>query len=422
MSKRIGVGIVGSGFIANFHVVSWQAVRDADIVAIAARNPVTGPELADKCRQLGVGDPKVYEDVREMVRQSDVDAVWITAPNHIRVSIIEVITEEVKAGRSKVRAIALEKPLARNVREARQVLEMVESAGLLHGYLENQLFAPSVVRGKEIIWARGAALAGAPYLARAAEEHTGPHSPWFWQGKLQGGGVLSDMMCHSVETGRYLLTPPDRPDFLRPVAVTGSIASLKWTRAKYAELLTRSMGPEVDYTKAPTEDYASAEIVYETADGDLVVATASTSWSFVGAGLRLTFELLGPEYSMAINTLDPEGTVFFSREVQGPAGEDLVEKQAAEQGQMPYIGDEAHAYGYTNENQHMASAFARGEMPRETLHDGLLVTQLLMAAYRSAELGQTVRFNPDNFDEFVPLVQQDKWHARQLIERAHDVR
>lgn len=420
MSKRIGVGIVGSGFIADFHTKSWQGVRDGDIAAIVARNPVSGPQLAERCRELGVGDPKVYEDVREMVRQPDVDAVWVTVPNHVRVETVEAIVEEVKSGRSKVKALALEKPLARNVREAKRVLDLVEEAGLLHGYLENQVFAPSLVRGKEIIWKRGAALAGTPYLARAAEEHTGPHSPWFWQGSKQGGGVLSDMMCHSVEAGRYLLTPPDRPDFLRPLTVTSTIASLKWTRAKYAQMLKDNTGGQVDYTKAPTEDYATVEIVYETADGDLVVTQASTSWSYVGAGLRLTFELLGPEYSLAINTLEPEGKLFLSREVRGPAGEDLVEKQAAEQGQMPFIGDEAHAYGYTAENQHMASAFAQGRMPRETLHDGLLVTQLLMAAYRSAEMGVTLRFNPDSLDDFVPVVQQDKWDPRQLVQRARE--
>src|SRR3989441_5977547 len=55
---------------------------------------------------------------------------------------------------------------------------------------------------------RGASLTGRPYLARAAEEHSGPHMPWFWQGKLQGGGVLNDMMCHSALVVRYLLTRP----------------------------------------------------------------------------------------------------------------------------------------------------------------------------------------------------------------------
>src|SRR2546426_3056116 len=57
---------------------------------------------------------------------------------------------------------------------------------------------------RSLLWARGASLTGRPYLARAAEEHSGPHMPWFWQDKLQGGGVLNDMMCHSALVVRYL--------------------------------------------------------------------------------------------------------------------------------------------------------------------------------------------------------------------------
>lgn len=418
MARRIGVGFVGSGFVARFHVRSWQGVRDGDVAAICSTNEATARELAALARELGVGEPAVYTDLRQMLRDPAVEAVWVTVPNHVRVPVIEAIVDEVKAGRSRVRAVAVEKPLARNVREARRIVELVEGAGLLHGYLENQVFAPSVTRGKEIVWRRGAAIAGDPYLARAAEEHGGPHRAWFWRGSLQGGGVLSDMMCHSLEAARYLLTPPDRPDHLRPRTVTASVASLKWSRPRYARALKETYGPEVDYLEAPAEDYAFVEVVYETAAGELVVSQGSTSWSFMGPGLRLTFELLGPEYSLMINTLDPDSKVFFSRNVRGPAGEDLVEKQAAEQGQMPYLADEAVVYGYTDENRHMARAFAAGQMPRETLRDGLLVTQLLMAAYRSAEMGCTLRFSPDSLDDFVPAVGRDAWKARSLVDRA----
>jgi len=61
----------------------------------------------------------------------------------------------------------------------------------------------------------------------------------------------------------------------------------------------------------------------------------------VGAGLRLSMELLGPEYSMSINSLDTDLKVFFSRNVKGSAGEDLVEKQNAEMGLMPVVSNEA---------------------------------------------------------------------------------
>ena len=97
------------------------------------------------------------------------------------------------------------------------------------------MFAPAVERGKAVVWARGAALAGRPYLARAAEEHGGPHTPWFWRGDLQGGGVLNDMMCHSLEVGRYLLTEPGAPrSSIRPIEVSAQIATLKWSRPEYA--------------------------------------------------------------------------------------------------------------------------------------------------------------------------------------------
>src|SRR6202035_2540258 len=99
-----------------------------------------------------------------------------------------------------------------------------------------------------ILWARGAKLPGRPYLARAAEEHSGPHRPWFWQGRLQGGGVLNDMMCHSALLVRHLLTEPGAPaNSLRVARITAHIASLKWTRPEYVRRLSKMMGRSVNY-------------------------------------------------------------------------------------------------------------------------------------------------------------------------------
>lgn len=186
------------------------------------------------------------------------------------------------------------------------------------------------------MWSRAASLTGRPYLARAAEEHSGPHSPWFWQGELQGGGVLNDMMCHSIEVGRFMLTQPGAPrSSIRPVKVSAQIGSLKWSRPEYVDLLKRNMGPSVNYANKPAEDFARANINYVDEQGNPLIVEVTTSWSYVGAGLRLSLEVLGPEYSLAMNTLDSGLKLFMSREVKGDAGEDLVEKQNAEQGLMP---------------------------------------------------------------------------------------
>src|SRR5262249_7970958 len=205
---------------------------------------------------------------------------------------------------------------------------------------------------------------------------------WFWRGDLQGGGVLNDMMCHSSLVVRHLLTKPGEPlSTVKPVRITGHIGSLKWSQPAYAKKLSQMMGPEVDYTKRPSEDFATLMIEFETTEGRRVYGEATTSWSFVGAGLRLSAELLGPEYSMTWNTLDSGLKLFFSREVSGKTGEDLVEKQNAEMGLMPVVAGEAMAYGYEAEDRHFARVFQGKEKAKLTFDDGLEVVKVLMAAY-----------------------------------------
>jgi len=321
---------------------------------------------------------------------------------------VEEIVRAVKSGKGTLKGIACEKPLARTVAEAQYLHKLVKEIGVPTGYLENQLFAPHIEAGKALLWARGAATTGRPYLARAAEEHSGPHAPWFWNGREQGGGVLNDMMCHSALVVRYLLTQPGEPlSTVKPVRVTGHIASLKWSRPAYARKLLKSM--RADYATSPSEDFASALIEFETPDGRIAIGEATTSWSFVGAGLRLSAELLGPEYSMKWNSLDSGLQLFFSREVSGRAGEDLVEKQNAEQGVMPVVPEEYLAYGYTNEDRHFVRVFLGKAEPLLTWDDGLDVVKLLMATYQSAEQRKTLNFPPRGLARFVPAVAQGTW-------------
>jgi predicted dehydrogenase len=410
MSSRIGVGFIGSGFITRFHIKSFVAVRDADVRGVWSPNKSRAEEAAQLARSLRVGDARAYDSIEDMVAAPEIDCIWLCGPNHARIDNLERIVKTVKSGKGKLIGVACEKPLARNVGEAKRMIELIEESGLLHGYLEDQVFEPAVVRGKEILWARGAANAGRPYLARAAEEHSGPHMPWFWQGDLQGGGVLNDMMCHSVEVARFLLTKPGAArNTVRPMKVSATIASLKWSRPEYAKLLSEMMGKEVDYLKKPSEDFARATITYEDDAGLPLIAEVTTSWSYVGAGLRLSTEVLGPEYSMSINTLDSGLRLFFSRRVQGSAGEDLVEKQNAEQGLMPVVPDETAVYGYESENRYFTECFRDGKQPEEDFYDGLEVTQLLMTAYQSAEEERTLNFEPDSLTSFVPAVARGVW-------------
>src|SRR3954451_6133896 len=395
------VGLLGSGFIANFHLQAFVGVRNAQIAGVFSPTPAHREALAARANALELGPCAPYDSVEALVTSPEIDAIWICGPNDTRVAHMRAIHRVITTGRGTLRGVACEKPLGRNLAEAREMVQLAEEAGLNHGYLENQVFAAGVQRGKEIIWRRGVPSAGRPYLARAAEEHSGPHEPWFWQGEKQGGGVLSDMMCHSVEVARFMLTAPgERRDALTLISANATVANLKWTRAPYVERLKAAMGAGVDYSSRPAEDFARGLLTLEDPDGNQVMIEATTSWAYVGPGLRITLELLGPEYAMEFSSLNTGLKVFMSRAVTGSAGEDLVEKQNAEQGLMPVLDDEAGIYGYTLENRHFVEAFRRGEQPGETFADGVEVVRMLMALYRSAELGREVRFDDEDLESY----------------------
>jgi len=412
--NRLGIGFIGGGFITRFHIQSLVGVRDADVVGVMSRTKASAEESATLARTIGVGsDAKAYDSITDMIADPNIHALWVCSPNFARVETFEEIANAISSGKGELIGVTCEKPLGRNVEEAKKVLELTQSVNLLDGYLENQIFAPSITRGKEIVWARGAATTGRPYLARAAEEHSGPHMPWFWEGSLQGGGVLNDMMCHSVEEARFMLTEPGKPrDSITPISISAHTDCLKWQRPEYVKILSDNSNGKTDYSKRPSEDFARSLIEYLDEDNNKLIVETTTSWCFVGEGLRLSMELFGPEYSMFVNTLDPDLKVFFSRKVTGSEGEDLVEKQNAESGGMPVVSNEAEAYGYTAENRHMVQSFMNGRRPEENFDDGLEVTRLLMAAYMSAEQGKTIQLPNADIDTFKPAVAQGEWNPK----------
>jgi predicted dehydrogenase len=412
--KRLGIGFVGGGFVGKFHIRSFVGVRDADVLGVVgAPNDKTAEEAAALARVLNVGDARPFKTITDMVADPNIDAIWICSPNFTRIEVMEEIAQAVQTGKGELIGVCCEKPLGRNVAEAKKMLELVQKVSLLDGYLENQCFSPTVVRGRDIVWARGAATTGRPYLARAAEEHSGPHMPWFWEGSLQGGGVLNDMMCHSVEAARFMLTPPgaDR-NVLTPTKVTAYTNCLKWQDPHYAKILANNSQGKTDYVNRPAEDFARSLVEYKDEKGNKLVVETTTSWCYVGAGLRLSMELLGPEYALQINTLDAGLKIFFSRQVKGSAGEDLVEKQNAEMGLMPVVGSEEAEYGYEAENRHMVRSFLADRRPMENFDDGVNVTELLMSAYMSAEQEKTIPYPPPGLDSFVPAVAKGEWNPR----------
>jgi predicted dehydrogenase len=410
----VKLGFIGAGFVARFHAIAIQQVRGIEIAALLRRR---GAEtLAGHCRERKLGEAKLFESIDDMAKHVDVLALYV--PNYARLEVMEQIVAAVQSG-AKLKGVIIDKPLGRNMKEARRLVELARKAKLPTAYFENQIFMKAIRTQRNQLLPVARSM-GPLTLTRSAEEHGGPHEPWFWDPTRQGGGVLLDMGCHSIAVGRYVLTPSDKDLlFLKPLTVSADIGLLKWGQKKWREQLLRERG--VDYSKTPAEDFATGMITYLNPEtGQLVKSQFTDSWMFEKQGLRLFMDGMGPGYAFEINTLVSPLNVFIG-DVAAQAiadQESALEKATASRGLLAVQYNEADLYGYTDENVDMLEAFSAGRNAMLSWEYGLEVQRLVMASYLSAEKGVTIDLTDQatisELDAYVPLIQQGKGGAQLL--------
>jgi predicted dehydrogenase len=385
-------------------------VRSMEIAGVTSRTTASAEAFSAMVKENGLGKGAVYPSVSEMANH--VDAIAIYAPNFARVEIMEEIADAAKKG-AELKGIICEKPLARNVEEARRLVNLVEEVGLKTAYFENQIFMKPVRVQLAQLEPQQRTM-GPLALTRSAEEHGGPHEPWFWDPTRQGGGVLCDMGCHSIAVGWYALTPVGKPPtFLEPISVSADCALLKWGLPEWRQKLLDRFG--VDYTKTPAEDFSTGVVTYRNPEtGQIVKAQFTDSWMFEKQGLRLLMDGMGPGYAFEINTLSSTLQVFIgdaAAEAVADA-ESALEKATASRGLLAVQYNEPDLYGYTDENEDAARAFLAGEDGLLPWSYGLEITKLVMAAYMSAERQKTIDLTDPTIQKeletFVPLIQQGK--------------
>ncbi len=408
------LGLIGSGFISRFHTLALGQVKGFELAGLLDRSGSAG--LAELARREGVGDPRIYPSVTELAEAVDVLALF--APNYARLEGMEEIAAAVRAG-ARLRGLICEKPLGRNLAEAREMVRLAEETGLPTSYFENQLYMKSFraqLRQLEPVQQEMGPLA----LARCSEEHGGPHEGWFWDPTRQGGGVLLDMGCHAIAMGWYLLTPAGKaPTFLEPETVSADVSLLKWGLPRWRRHLLDKYG--VDYAKTPAEDFTTGVVGYRNPEtGQRVKAQFTSSWMFEKQGLRLFWDGMGPGYAVEFNTLSSPLTVFIGDDAAAAVadGESALEKSTASRGLLPVHYNEADLYGYPDEFQDALASFAAGRDAMLPWSYGVEVMRLLMAAYLSAEQRRVVDLtDPATLKEletYRPAIQQGHG-AEQLL-------
>lgn len=404
--QQLNIGFIGSGFIAQFMAKAMTRIRGVRITAIYNRSGAE--ELAGFARQNKLGEPVICDTVTEVCEKCD--AVAIFSPNFTRGAVMEEIGDAVQSG-VELTGVICEKPLGRTIAEAAKMVELASSAELLTAYFENQLHMPSVTKALEQLKPQMQAM-GNIVLARSTEEHSGPHSAWFWDPRKQGGGALSDMGCHSIAVSRHILTPPDKdPLFLEPVRVQADTSLLKWGQPPYREQLEERFG--IDYSQTPAEDFCTGTITFRNPEtGQLVKAQFTDSWMYDKQGLRISMEGLGPGYAMEINTLKSPLELFIGDMAADAVAdaETALEKSTASKGLLTVQPNEADLYGYVTEIEDMRDAFLAGKDAMLDWNYGLEITRLCQACYLSAEKGKTLNISN-------PIVEQELEKYQSLISK-----
>jgi predicted dehydrogenase len=337
-SSKHKIALLGAGFIARFYMMSLLGYRGRDEVKCVCGG--RADEVSEFAKHFGV--PRATTDMAEAIRDPEVDTVIVGLPNHLHKKAVLLAAEAGKA-------VLCTKPLATNGPEALEMLEAVEKAGVFHGYLEDLVYTPKTLKALDA--ARKGEL-GKVLWARSREAHGGPHSDWFWNKHLSGGGAIVDMGCHCIEIARNFIGKANRP-------------------------LDVTCWADTQVHPVDAEDNAVGLVRYENG----AIGQFEVSWTFRG-GMDLRDEIAGTEGTIWLNHWLRTGFEMFAGAGKGGY---VAEKAEGDSGWLFPVGDEIGSLGYVSMFMDMFNSIDAGKKPMEDFYDGYIVNAIIDACYKAAE-------------------------------------
>jgi len=367
----VRITMLGSGLIGLFYTMALHDARSRDRVQVVySRTPERARDFAAKH-----GIPVWTADLEEAVRHPDTDLVIIGLPNdqHLQATLLAV---------DEGKPVLCTKPLARTGEEAKSMLRAIEKAGLFGGYLEDLVYTPKTLKAVQSV--KSGAI-GKVLWTRSRETHPGPHSDWFWNPEVSGGGAIIDMGCHCIEIGRTFIGKDVRP-----------LEVVCWA----------------DTQVHPIQAEDSAVGLVRYANG--AVGQFEVSWAFRG-GMDLRDEVSGTEGTIWLNHWLRTGIEMFS--ATGPQGY-VAEKLEGERGWLFPVGDEVGALGYRDMLTDMLNALDGGRSPLETFYDGYIVNCIMDAAYRSVK---SKKWEPVEIEDWRGLQHEETATESREYDELHDL-
>ncbi len=331
------ITMLGTGLIGDFYTQTLHGQRGRDRVRVVfSRSDERGRAFRERW-----DIPESTTDLRPAIEHPETDVVVVGLPNYLH-------EEAVSLAAAAGKAVLCTKPLGRTAEEAKRMLDTVESAGVFGGYLEDLCYTPKTLKAIQAV--RAGAIGDVTWV-RSREAHPGPHSAWFWDGRLTGGGAIVDLGSHCIEIIRNFVGKGNRP-----------IEVMAWT----------------DTLVHPIEDEDNAVVLIRFESGAL--GQFEVSWTFRG-GMDLRDEVAGTHGTIWLNHVLRTGFEMFSA---GGGGGYVAEKAETAAGWLFPVGDEVVELGYVDMFSDMFGALEAGREPQETFYDGYVVNGIMDAAFRSA--------------------------------------
>lgn len=339
MRDKIKIGIVGGKFAGNFHAEVWALIPDAQIFAIA--------DLDDEARKSFREKYSVkqeYKTYQELVTDNEIDVVDICLPNFLHA---EVAISAMEAGKH----VICEKPIATTLADAEKIAAVQKKTGRYYFYAEDWIFAPALVRAKEIIKEGGI---GKPLYCKGKEAHNGSHSPFAQTIKFCGGGAVLHLGIHVAGFFYDLFGMPD--------SAVG--------------VCNEGLGGNFVHKKMEGEDWGIGILSYN--DGLRVIIEGNY---ITTGGMDDFIEFYGTEGVLKVDMTFGSPLQVYSRKGFGYA----VEKADTTTGWTRPAVNELESLGYKSEMRHFVDCISGNtkQSAGTTAQAGYNALKIINAIYRS---------------------------------------
>lgn len=286
--SKIKVGVVGTGFIGPAHIEALRRLPNVEVVALCE---VTAELAKEKAAALGIPRYYTFDD---LIKQEDIQAVHICTPNFLHYS-------QSKAALLAGKHVICEKPLAKDLEEAEELVALAAQTGLVNAVHFNLRYYPLVRHMKA---SRENGDLGEIYsiIGSYLQDWLFYETDYNWRLEPDKSGdsrAIADIGSHLMDVIEYITG-------LKTTAVLADFNTIHKTRKKPlkpVETYSGKMLTPEDYADVPinTEDHANVLLRFDNGNrGSITVSQVSA-----GRKNRLAFEISGSNKTFSFNSESP---------------------------------------------------------------------------------------------------------------------